>query len=356
MAPHSSGRRHERGPLQRRRRELCLARQRGRGKTRRRRGIPASDRLDRTILAPDGETAMIVDHPTDAAPIRVLLVEDNPGDARLILEMLRETQDLDFELESLESLAPALARLSRTGVDVVLLDLGLPDSQGLETFSRVQAHLPNDPIVVISGLDDQSVALDAVRAGAQDYLVKGRIEGQLLARVIRYAIERKRAEARLGAIVRFALDAHITMDPLGNVTGWNPQAEAMFGWTATEATGRPLAELIIPSAMRQRHSQGLGRFVETGVGPILHKPIELSVTPIRVGNEWSFSAFLRDLTERKRAEESLRASEGRYRSLFESTPAPMWVYDLETLRILAVNTAAIAQYGYSADEFHEIVD
>jgi PAS domain S-box-containing protein len=311
---------------------------------------------------------MIVDHPTDAAPIRVLLVEDNPGDARLILEMLRETQDLDFELESLESLAPALARLSRTGVDVVLLDLGLPDSQGLETFSRVQAHLPNDPIVVISGLDDQSVALDAVRAGAQDYLVKGRIEGQLLARVIRYAIERKRAEARLGAIVRFALDAHITMDPLGNVTGWNPQAEAMFGWTATEATGRPLAELIIPSAMRQRHSQGLGRFVETGVGPILNKrielsavrrdgtefPIELSVTPIRVGNEWSFSAFLRDLTERKRAEESLRASEGRYRSLFESTPAPMWVYDLETLRILAVNTAAIAQYGYSADEFHEM--
>src|ERR1051325_7831061 len=147
-----------------------------------------------------------------------------------------------------------------------------------------------------------------------------------------------------------------------------PRPKRWSGGRATEATGRPLAELIIPSAMRQRHSQGLGRFVETGVGPILNKrielsavrrdgtefPIELSVTPIRVGNEWSFSAFLRDLTERKRAEESLRASEGRYRSLFESTPAPMWVYDLETRRILAVNTAAIAQYGYSADEFHEM--
>src|ERR1043165_6870902 len=219
MAPYTHCRRHECRTGYGRRRELRVACQRGGGKAGRWCGVPARRRLDRAVLAPDGEAAMTVGRATAATPIRVLLVEDNPGDARLILEMLRETQDLDFELESLESLAPALARISRTGVDVVLLDLGLPDSQGLETFSRVQAHLPNDPIVVISGLDDQSVALDAVRAGAQDYLVKGRIEGQLLARVIRYAIERKRAEARLGAIVRFALDAHITMDPLGNVTG-----------------------------------------------------------------------------------------------------------------------------------------
>src|SRR5207244_12730207 len=85
------------------------------------------------------------------------------------------------------------------GVDVVALDLGVPDGQGLETFVRAGRGAPHEPIVVISGLDDEQLALEAVRSGAQDYLVKGRIEGQLLARVLRYAIERKRAEEVLRA-------------------------------------------------------------------------------------------------------------------------------------------------------------
>ena len=123
---------------------------------------------------------------TAASPITVLLVEDNPGDARLILELLGEVQTQAFDLERVERLDDALTRLSRTGVDVVLLDLGLPDSQGLETFMRARRGAPDEPIVVISGLDDERLALEAVRSGAQDYLVKGRIEGHLLARVLRY--------------------------------------------------------------------------------------------------------------------------------------------------------------------------
>ena len=261
--------------------------------------------------------------PTPAKPIRVLLVEDNPGDARLILELLRDLQTVDFQLECIERLEPALDRLSHAAADVVLLDLGLPDSQGLDTFYRTQRAAPDEPIVVISGLDDERVALEAVRGGAQDYLVKGRIEGQLLARVIHYAIERKRTEARLSAIVRAALDAHVTMDAAGTITGWNPQAEVVFGWPAADVLGRPLADLVIPPAQREAHWNGLRHFLATGVGPILNQrieltavrkdgrefPVELAITPIRVGDDWSFSAFLRDLTEQKQLQHQLIQSQ-----------------------------------------------
>ena len=134
---------------------------------------------------------------TRKGPIRVLLVEDNPGDARLILEMLREVQGETFELLQVNRLELALEQLSAAGVDVVLLDLGLPDSQGLATFERTLRGTTTEPIIVISGLDDEQVALEAVRAGAQDYLIKSRIEGHLLSRVIRYAIERQRTQTQL---------------------------------------------------------------------------------------------------------------------------------------------------------------
>ncbi|MEX1255026.1 MAG: ATP-binding protein [Dehalococcoidia bacterium] len=129
--------------------------------------------------------------------IRVLLVEDNPGDARLIREMLGDARGIDLSLEEVDRLETGLDRLKSDHVDVVLLDLGLPDGNGLETVIRTQQQAPGVPIVVLTGLDDEVVALDAVHAGAQDYLVKGEIESSPLARAIRYAIERKQVEEDL---------------------------------------------------------------------------------------------------------------------------------------------------------------
>ena len=103
-------------------------------------------------------------------------------------------KDLPFILEWRDLLSSGLQRLAEGGADLVLLDLGLPDSQGLDTYSKTQSQFPSVPIVVLSGLLDEAVAIKAVRAGAQDYLVKGQIEGNLLFRSIRYAIERKTAE------------------------------------------------------------------------------------------------------------------------------------------------------------------
>jgi diguanylate cyclase (GGDEF)-like protein len=127
----------------------------------------------------------------------VLLIEDNPGDARLIREMLAEDPGAPFNLHCEERLAQGLERLSAGGTGLVLLDLSLPDSFGLETFARVYAHSPTVPIIVLTGNDDQTVALSAVKSGAQDYLVKSRLDRELLVRSMQYSIERKRYQVQL---------------------------------------------------------------------------------------------------------------------------------------------------------------
>ena len=131
----------------------------------------------------------------------VLLIEDNPGDARLIREMLAEGGGDRFKLECADRLSAGLELLAEGGVDIVLLDLGLPDSQGLDTLHKVIAEVPEVPItVVLTGTDDEELAVQAVRAGAQDYLIKGQIENNLLVRAMRYAMERYQIQVVLRSL------------------------------------------------------------------------------------------------------------------------------------------------------------
>ena len=134
-----------------------------------------------------------------SAPINVLLVEDNPGDARLLRELLQETGSSQFELVHAERFSEAMTRLSERRFDVVLLDLSLPDAHGLDTISRLGSQAEGTPIVILTGLNDEEIAIRALQQGAQDYLVKGQADGQLLARALRYAIQRHKAEESLKA-------------------------------------------------------------------------------------------------------------------------------------------------------------
>jgi diguanylate cyclase (GGDEF)-like protein len=128
---------------------------------------------------------------------RLVLIEDNPGDAVLVREMLRASWPGEFAFEHFDRLAAAREDLLVTPATCVLLDLSLPDAEGLEAVDRVQSVVPDVPIVVLSGLDDEELALRAVQGGAQDYLIKGRVDDHLVSRSVRYAIERKRAEVAL---------------------------------------------------------------------------------------------------------------------------------------------------------------
>ncbi|HEY2545587.1 MAG TPA: ATP-binding protein [Candidatus Acidoferrum sp.] len=126
--------------------------------------------------------------------IKVLLIEDNPGDARLIQESLAEATDDPFDLETAETLAAGLTRLGAGGVDAMLLDLALPDSFGQETFVRAKAHALGVAIIVLTGMQDDTLALKLVQGGAQDFVAKVNVNGNNLTRAILYAIERERLE------------------------------------------------------------------------------------------------------------------------------------------------------------------
>src|SRR5271169_6209120 len=124
--------------------------------------------------------------------INVLLIEDNPGDARATRELLKESKALSIAMEWRDRLSSGLTRLSEGGVDLVLLDLSLPDSRGFSTFTQLSAKAQDLPVIVLTGMDDEAVALWAVREGAQDYIVKGRTNPRSLVSSIRFAVERNK--------------------------------------------------------------------------------------------------------------------------------------------------------------------
>jgi diguanylate cyclase (GGDEF)-like protein/PAS domain S-box-containing protein len=231
----------------------------------------------------------------------LLIVEDNPGDARLLREMFNEQGSHNTELTHVECMNEAEQHLAERAFDVVVLDLGLPDAQGLEAVRRAHAAAPRVPLVVLTGLDDESLAAEALQEGAQDYLIKGQIETRGFLRSLRYAIERKameealfvekeRAQVTLNSIG----DAVACTDISGNITFLNLVAEKMTGSSREEAAGRPMGEVlrILDATSRETISNPMelavakNRTVHLPLNCVLIRrdgfeiPIEDSVSPI----------------------------------------------------------------------------
>lgn len=139
----------------------------------------------------------IADTPRGTRPRRLLIVEDNPGDARLVREMLRDGWTRNVEVAHLTTVAEGIAHVLAEGADAVLLDLSLPDASGLDGLKRLRQAAPDMPVVILSGTDDEALTLESLHEGAQDYLIKGQVDSVTIRRSIRYAVERKRAEGEL---------------------------------------------------------------------------------------------------------------------------------------------------------------
>jgi DNA-binding NarL/FixJ family response regulator len=129
--------------------------------------------------------------------MHVLLIEDDQVDAKRFQRMFKETSGNECEITHVGRLSDGLEKLAQDGIDIVLLDLGLPDSQGLETLNQVRAAAPDVPVVVLTGADDETLALDAAQQGAQDYLIKGEVDRRLLTRSMHYVVERQRLTRKL---------------------------------------------------------------------------------------------------------------------------------------------------------------
>ncbi len=259
--------------------------------------------------------------------IKVLLVEDNPGDSRLIKELLSDTSSSTFEIETTERLSDALTILRERRFDVILLDLSLPDSTGLETLIKAQAKVPQLAIIVLTGLDDESMAVEAVRRGAQDYLVKGQIDSNLLSRAIRYAIERKQSEEELQAsedrfksLFEFAPDAYYLNDQNGNFINGNKAVEELFGYKKEELIGKNFLEAyLLPSDQVPKAAELFAKNLKgypTGPDELILKTkngqqveVEIRTLPVKIKDQDVVLGIARDITERKRLEKQLRYSQ-----------------------------------------------
>jgi PAS domain S-box-containing protein len=257
-------------------------------------------------------------------PIQLLLVEDNAGDARLVRELLKEITTARFEITLVGRLSEALSKLHTSHFDVALTNLSLPDSHGLAAFRELHAASPMVPVIVLSGVDDETLAVSAVREGAQDYLVKNRMGPHLLVRSIRYAIERHAAERKLIDSEAFyhSLVEHLPQNMFRKDLS---ERFTFANQRFCQLLGKPLEEIIgktdfdfYPPELARKYQQDDREVIRTGkiletveenvtsTGETLY--VQVVKTPIRdaQGRILGTQCIFWDTTERKRFEEQLQ--------------------------------------------------
>ena len=315
-----------------------------------------------------------------AEPLRILQVEDEPLQARLLSEQLRKAPEGSFALTTVDTLSSALKQLQDDGFDLVLLDLGLPDSKGLATFQKLHEQFPHAAVIILSGLDDEAVALKALQSGAQDYLVKGAVDSHLLLRAIRYGIERKRAETALADerdLLQGTLDSipdHIYVkDAGGHFLRVNtavakffglPLPQAVQGKTDFDFFPRGLAQIFCDEEQQILHSGQTLVNREAAITDRSDEPRWVLTTKVplrnREGKIVGLIGINRDITSMKKAEERLRQSNAeleRSHTELKQTLAELKKahHDLYSVQVQLVEAAKLRTVGrLAAGVAHEV--
>jgi sigma-B regulation protein RsbU (phosphoserine phosphatase) len=305
----------------------------------------------------------------DQKNVKILLIEDNPDDVFFLRMVLHKADGTTFQIEPVDDLAAGIQRLKSNDIDVVLLDLTLPDSVGLDTFKAVKAEAREVPIIVLSGLDDETIAVNAVHAGAEDYLVKGRVDSQLITRAIIYAIERTearkailRAEEKFRSIFENSVSGIFQTTPEGSYLSVNPALTRIYGYESPDDLISGMTDIarklyVDPNRrnefVRLMHERGVVQDFESQVyrkdGSVIW--ISESARAVRDRNSkiLYFEGMVEDITGRKVAEERLRFSETRFRSVWEKSTDGMRLTD-DQGTILAVNPSFCQIVGMKSDD------
>jgi len=297
--------------------------------------------------------------------LRLLVVEDDVVDRTMLKRLLARSSLAVAEVTCVDRVAGALDLASRSCFDVILLDLGLPDSEGMDSVTQLQAEAPHIPIIVLTGLDDENAATQAVQKGVQDYLVKGQVDSNLLARAIRYALERKKAERELQVaeeryrtIFENSAVAIMMVDRAERLVSWNQYAERLLDMTPEDLLGRDLASLYPASVwekIRERsvHESGMEHHLETKMvrqdDQVIDVDISLSTLHDSDGDVSGAICVVRDITERKHMEEALRRSEKRFRQVAEN--AKEWIWEIDADGCYTYTSPVVEQIlGYTPQE------
>jgi PAS domain S-box-containing protein len=293
----------------------------------------------------------------------ILIVEDELLVAKDIRRFL---QGLDYEVVGMAVAGDEAVRKSlELRPDLILMDIRLKgEMDGITAVEQIREQF-DVPVVYLTAQWDKKTRERARATGAYGYVLKPWVERELeigieMALAI-HTKERQVAESeeRVRRIVQNALDAVVMMDAEGTILDWNPQAETTFGCPRNEALGQKVADLIIPPQLREAHTRGLANFQATGRGRILNQrieftavridggefPVELAVTPVRSGESYVFSAFIRDITDRKLSRERIEASERKYRTLVETTNTGFLITD-EQGRVIDANSEYVRLCGH----------
>jgi len=298
-----------------------------------------------------------------------LVVEDNDADFRLIAESAKEAVLSPFAVVRAKTSSEALKIVGERAVDVVLLDLGLPDSVGLTTLKKITGEFPHLPVVVQTGLDDEKLGLDALQNGAQDYLVKGRAQGDAVIRAVRHAMERKRVENALRqsedryrtlftSLIEGYCVIEVIFDPAGRPVDYrfleiNPAFEEQTG--LHDAQGKLMRDL---APDHEAHwFEIYGKVASTGEPARLVNEAKalnrwFQVYACRVGGPESRKVAIcfNDITERMRAEKALRESEERFKAIAETTPVGIGVIGVPGAKFLYVNPTYQKVFGYAESD------